>query len=52
MDSLVSAGVAVLAGLTHIKDPYANFEGFFEGSTSNPNALATAFVRFTLERLL
>ncbi|KAF8656226.1 hypothetical protein AX16_002662 [Volvariella volvacea WC 439] len=38
-------GVAVLAGLTHIKDPYANFHDIFEGSTSNPNSLSTAFLK-------
>ncbi|KAF9468063.1 amino acid/polyamine transporter I [Collybia nuda] len=42
---LVFTGIAVLAGLTHIKNPYANFEGFFKGSTSNLNALATALVK-------
>ncbi|RDB26314.1 High-affinity methionine permease [Hypsizygus marmoreus] len=42
---MVVTGVAVLSGLTHIKDPYANFHDLFEGSTSNPNALATALVK-------
>ncbi|KAF8149907.1 amino acid transporter [Crassisporium funariophilum] len=42
---IVSSGVAVLAGLTKIQDPYANFNNLFEGSSWNPNALATAFVK-------
>ncbi|KAG6909061.1 hypothetical protein DXG01_002214 [Tephrocybe rancida] len=43
--SMVITGVAVLLGLTHIKDPYANFHDLFEGSSMSPNALATAFVK-------
>jgi amino acid transporter len=38
-------GVAVLAGFTHISDPYANFHNVWQGSTTNPNALATALVK-------
>jgi len=38
-------GVAVLAGLTHISDPFANFQNCWQGSTTNPNALATALVK-------
>jgi amino acid transporter len=45
---VVVTGVAVLLGATHIKDPYANFYGLFEGSTSNPNAIATSLVSHTL----
>ncbi|KAG6909062.1 hypothetical protein DXG01_002215 [Tephrocybe rancida] len=42
---VVITGVAVLLGLTHIKDPYANFHNLFEGSSTSPNALATALVK-------
>ncbi|KAG6908688.1 hypothetical protein DXG01_003702 [Tephrocybe rancida] len=42
---MVITGVAVLLGLTHIKDPYANFHNLFEGSSTSPNALATALVK-------
>jgi amino acid transporter len=38
-------GVAVLAGFTHISDPFANFQHFWQGSTTNPNALATALLK-------
>jgi len=38
-------GVAVLAGFTRISDPYANFHNVWQGSTTNPNALATALVK-------
>ncbi|KAG6809798.1 hypothetical protein H0H92_014701 [Tricholoma furcatifolium] len=41
---MVVTGLAVLLGLTHIKDPYANFHNLFEGTSSNPNALATALL--------
>jgi len=41
------AGLAVLAGLTRIKDPYANFHDIWRGSTRNPNALATSLVKTT-----
>ncbi|KAF8968156.1 amino acid transporter [Flammula alnicola] len=42
---IVAAGAAVLTGITPVKDPYANFQNIFEGSSFNPNALATAFVK-------
>lgn len=42
--SMVACGVAVLAGMTPVQDPYANFKHPFEGSYWNGNALATAFV--------
>ncbi|KAF7964352.1 hypothetical protein HWV62_9671, partial [Athelia sp. TMB] len=42
---MVIAGIAVLAGLTKVQDPYANFHNIFEGSTTNLNSLATAFVK-------
>jgi hypothetical protein len=45
--SMVITGVAVLLGTTHIKDPYANFHDLFNGSTSNPNAIATSLVSVT-----
>ncbi|KAI9439932.1 amino acid transporter [Lactarius indigo] len=38
-------GVAVLAGFTRISDPFANFHNVWEGSSTNPNALATALVK-------
>ena len=41
---MVGCGIAVLSGMTHIRDPYANFRHPFEGSYWNGNALATAFV--------
>lgn len=43
-DSMVVSGVAVLTGLTRIKDPYANFKDPFKGSSWNGNALSTAMV--------
>ena len=42
---MVAVGAAVLACTTRIEDPYANFQKIFEGSTSNFNSLATAFVK-------
>ncbi|THH01778.1 hypothetical protein EW145_g6853 [Phellinidium pouzarii] len=42
---VVAAGLAVLAGLTWIKDPLSNFADPWAGSTLNGNALATAFVK-------
>ncbi|KAG6862551.1 hypothetical protein C0995_000099 [Termitomyces sp. Mi166 len=42
---MVVTGVAVLLGLTRIKDPYANFHNLFEGTTTSPNAFATALVK-------
>ncbi|EIM84176.1 uncharacterized protein STEHIDRAFT_100816 [Stereum hirsutum FP-91666 SS1] len=38
-------GIAVLSGLTQIRDPYANFHNIWHGSSTNPNALATALVK-------
>ncbi|KAI0264380.1 amino acid/polyamine transporter I [Gloeopeniophorella convolvens] len=38
-------GVAVLAGFTRISDPFANFHNIWEGSSSNPNALAVGLVK-------
>jgi len=43
--SVAATGVAVLAGLTHISDPFANFQNCWQGGTTNPNALATALVK-------
>lgn len=42
---MVGLGIAVLAGITRVEDPYANFRGIFNGSNSNSNSLATAFVK-------
>ncbi|KAG1821041.1 amino acid/polyamine transporter I [Suillus subaureus] len=42
---LVFTGALVLSGFTHIRDPFANFRSPFSGSTTNPNALATALVK-------
>ncbi|THH00278.1 hypothetical protein EW145_g7108, partial [Phellinidium pouzarii] len=42
---VISAGIAVLAGVTHIEDPWSNFADPWAGSTFNGNALATAFVK-------
>ncbi|KAF7969905.1 hypothetical protein HWV62_25573 [Athelia sp. TMB] len=42
---MVGLGAAVLAGLTRVEDPYANFHNIFEGSNSNLNSLTTAFVK-------
>ena len=49
---MVVSGVAVLTGLTRIKDPYTNFKHPFEGSYWNGNALSTAVVSLlsTLKR--
>ncbi|KAH9068445.1 amino acid transporter [Lactarius deliciosus] len=38
-------GVAVLAGFTRVSDPFANFQNVWQGSSTNPNALATALVK-------
>ncbi|KAI9511833.1 amino acid/polyamine transporter I [Russula earlei] len=38
-------GVAVLTGFTRISDPFANFQNFWKGSTTNLNALSTALVK-------
>lgn len=37
--------MAVLSGITRIKDPYSNFSDPWVGSSFNGNALATAFVK-------
>ncbi|KZP17590.1 amino acid transporter [Athelia psychrophila] len=42
---MVLTGAAVLCGFTRVPNPYANFHGIFEGSTTNLNSLATAFVK-------
>ncbi|KZP12380.1 hypothetical protein FIBSPDRAFT_921889 [Athelia psychrophila] len=42
---MVLTGVAVLCGFTGVPNPYANFHDIFEGSTTNLNSLATAFVK-------
>ncbi|KAH8994978.1 amino acid permease-domain-containing protein [Lactarius akahatsu] len=38
-------GVVVLAGFTHVSDPFANFYNVWQGSSTNPNALAMALVK-------
>ncbi|KAI0303719.1 amino acid/polyamine transporter I [Multifurca ochricompacta] len=38
-------GVAVLAGLTRISEPFANFHNIWQGSTTSPNSLAMALVK-------
>jgi len=43
--SVAATGVAVLAGFTHISDPFANFQHFWQGGTTNPNAFATALLK-------
>ena len=43
--SLILGGVAVLAGLTRIEDPWSNFSDPWSGVTLNGNAIATAFVK-------
>ncbi|KAI0033073.1 amino acid/polyamine transporter I [Vararia minispora EC-137] len=42
---VATTGIAVLAGLTRIKEPYANFQNLFADSTPDPNALATALIK-------
>ncbi|KAH8110078.1 amino acid transporter [Phellopilus nigrolimitatus] len=42
---VVATGVAVLLGLTRIKDPLANFADPWAGSSLNGNAIATAFMK-------
>lgn len=42
---MVAIGIAVLAGITRVEDPYVNFHHMFQGSHSNLNSLATAFVK-------
>jgi amino acid transporter len=43
--SVAITGIAVLAGFTRISDPSANFHNVWQGSTTNPNALATALLK-------
>ena len=43
--SVAVTGVAVLAGFTRVSDPFENFHNAWQGSTINPNALATALVK-------
>ncbi|KAL5486068.1 hypothetical protein ACEPAI_7112 [Sanghuangporus weigelae] len=42
---VAAAGLAVLAGITRVKDPWSNFKDPWAESSSNGNALATAFVK-------
>jgi len=42
--SMAALCLAVLAGLSRIEDPYANFHNIFEGSSSSLNSLATGLV--------
>ncbi|PPQ69810.1 hypothetical protein CVT25_009747 [Psilocybe cyanescens] len=42
---IVASGMAVLLGLTRVENPYSNFRNPFEGTSWNPNALATAFIK-------
>ncbi|OCB91691.1 amino acid transporter [Sanghuangporus baumii] len=42
---VAAAGLAVLAGITRIKDPWSNFKDPWAESSLNGNALATAFVK-------
>ena len=44
-NSVAITGVAVLAGFTRVSDPFANFHNVWQGSSTNPNALATALVK-------
>jgi amino acid transporter len=43
--SVAVTGIAVLAGFTRISDPFANFHNVWQGSTTNPNAVATSLVK-------
>ena len=43
--SVAVTGVAVMTGFTRISDPFENFHNVWQGSTTNPNALATALVK-------
>jgi amino acid transporter len=45
LHSVAITGVAVLAGFTRISDPFANFHDIWQGSSTNPNALATALFK-------
>jgi hypothetical protein len=42
---MVAVGIAVLVGITRIKNPYSNFHNIFEGSTSNVHSLAMGLVK-------
>lgn len=42
---MAAVGLAVLAGMTRVEDPYANFHDIFEGSTSNFHSLAIGVVK-------
>ncbi|OCB84670.1 amino acid transporter [Sanghuangporus baumii] len=42
---VVVSGIAVLSGLTRIKDPWSNFSDPWSGATFNGNSIATAFVK-------
>ncbi|KAL5526562.1 hypothetical protein ACEPAF_8286 [Sanghuangporus sanghuang] len=42
---LILGGIAVLSGLTRIKDPWSNFSDPWSGATFNGNSIATAFVK-------
>jgi amino acid transporter len=44
-DSVVATGVAILAGATHIRKPFANFREPFEGSTTSLNSLSVSLVK-------
>lgn len=43
--SVAAVGLAVLAGFTRIKDPYANFHDVFQGSSTSINSLAMGLVK-------
>jgi amino acid transporter len=45
IDSVVATGIAVLAGVTRITEPFAHFCDPFEGSTTNLNSLSVALVK-------
>lgn len=45
LSSVVAVGFAVLAGLTRIEEPYANFHDIFQGSSDNLNSLAMGLVK-------
>ncbi|EDR08557.1 amino acid transporter [Laccaria bicolor S238N-H82] len=42
---IVATGIAVLCSLTRVRDPFANFQDLFSGTSTNANALATALVK-------
>ena len=45
LHSVAATGVAVLAGFTRVSDPFENLHDVWQGSTTNPNAFATALVK-------